>query len=133
MSTATNIFENKVGPPLNALMKMRRNVTALGVLPPKVLAQVLAYPTALWKSVDPAVRDTVLDVYCHALNKVWWLTLAFGESRLPIVMTTAGALLFVTLAMRDLNLRKLSEEATRMRNAICLPLTPAVERGKSLA
>lgn len=114
---------------------MRANLITLNVLPPDVLIQVMASPTTIWKAVDPAGRDAVLQVYCDALNKVWWLTLAFGKCDWEVTrLGSAGALMFVTLAMRNLNLKQLAEDAVLSRRPVCLPLSPQTpNRAKGLA
>jgi hypothetical protein len=69
MATATNIFENKLRIGL-------RGVNGLSTL---AAEEIQGSPNAIWTSTPEVLRDQVLNVYAHALDKVWWLCLAFGE------------------------------------------------------
>ncbi|WVQ81540.1 hypothetical protein IAT38_003664 [Cryptococcus sp. DSM 104549] len=95
MSTATNIFNNK----------LRASLSTIG-LPVALEAQVAAAPKAVWTAVPAELRDAVLDGYASSIVKVFWVTLSFSL-----------ACLFAASHMADINLKTAAEEAKQARES----------------
>ncbi|WVQ81541.1 hypothetical protein IAT38_003665 [Cryptococcus sp. DSM 104549] len=96
MSTATNIFNNK----------LRISLSSIG-LSPALEGQIAAAPKAIWTAAPAALRDAVLDGYSSSLVKVFWLALAFSF-----------ACLLSALLMENINLKAVAEEAKQAREGL---------------
>ena len=89
---------------------MRKGLEKIDGLSPLVEAEISAAPDSIWTDLLATIRPQVLDAYSHALNKVWWLTLAFA------VMCLVSALF-----MRNLNIKAIGEAAAQARLAANSP------------